>query len=69
MKIEDNIIEEIFNNLKNKSNYIKRKKEIEKFNKSNSILKKRYSNNSCKIWNIFYNNSFKSSRCTSSYLY
>ena len=40
MKIEDNIIEEIFNNLKNKSNYIKRKKEIEKFNKSNSILKK-----------------------------
>jgi xanthine dehydrogenase large subunit len=40
MKIEDNIIEELFNNLKNKSNYIKRKKEIQKFNKSNSILKK-----------------------------
>ena len=40
MKIEDNIIEDIFNKLKNKSNYIKRKKEIEIFNKSNSILKK-----------------------------
>jgi xanthine dehydrogenase large subunit len=40
MKIEDNIIEELFNNLKIKSNYIKRKKEIQKFNKSNSILKK-----------------------------
>jgi len=40
MKIEDNIIEDIFNKLKNKSNYIKRKKEIEIFNKSNSVLKK-----------------------------
>ena len=30
MKIEDNIIEEIFSNLKKKSNYIKRQKEIEK---------------------------------------
>ncbi len=40
MRIEDNIIEELFNNLKNKSNYTKRKKEIQKFNKSNSILKK-----------------------------
>ena len=40
MKIEDNIIEEIFSDLKKKSNYIKRQKEIEKFNSSNSILKK-----------------------------
>ena len=40
MKVEDNIIKDIFNNLKNKSNYIKRKKEIEIFNKSNSIIKK-----------------------------
>ena len=40
MKIEDNIIEEIFNDLKKKSNYTRRKKEIEKFNNSNEILKK-----------------------------
>ena len=37
MKIEDNIIEEIFNDLKKKSNYTRRKKEIEKFNNSNEI--------------------------------
>ena len=40
MRVEDNIIKEIFNDLKNKSNYIKRKKAIERFNKTNSILKK-----------------------------
>ena len=40
MKVEDNIIKEIFINLIKSSNYIKRRKLINSFNKKNSILKK-----------------------------
>ena len=40
MKITDNVIEDIFNKLIKKSNYKKRKKEIDNFNKKNKVLKK-----------------------------
>jgi len=40
MKVEDNIINEIFNDLLKKSNYKKRRKKIIEFNKKNKILKK-----------------------------
>ncbi|MDC6447841.1 xanthine dehydrogenase molybdopterin binding subunit [Alphaproteobacteria bacterium] len=40
MKITDNVISDIFNQLINKSQYYKRKKDIEKFNCKNKILKK-----------------------------
>ena len=40
MKITDNVIEDIFNKLIKKSNYKKRKIEIDNFNKKNKILKK-----------------------------
>ena len=40
MKITDNVINDIFEKLKLKSNYKKRRKEIEKFNSKNKILKK-----------------------------
>ncbi len=40
MKIEDNVIHDIFNTLIKKSNYQKRKKEIFNFNNKNKILKK-----------------------------
>ena len=40
MKITDNVIEDIFNKLIKKSNYKKRKVEIDNFNKKNKILKK-----------------------------
>ncbi len=40
MKITDNVIEEIFNKLIKKSNYKKRKIEIDNFNKKNKVLKK-----------------------------
>ena len=40
MKITDNNIDEIYNKLLNSSKYIKRRKEIDKFNSSNRYLKK-----------------------------
>ncbi len=40
MRITDNVIEDIFNRLIKKSNYKKRKAEINKFNKRNKVLKK-----------------------------
>ena len=40
MKVEDNIIQEIFTDLIRSSNYIKRRKLINNFNKKNSIFKK-----------------------------
>ncbi len=40
MRITDNVIEDIFNKLIKKSNYKKRKIEIDNFNKKNKILKK-----------------------------
>ena len=40
MKITDNVISDIFDQLINKSQYFKRKKDIEKFNSKNKILKK-----------------------------
>ena len=40
MKITDNVISDIFDQLINKSQYYKRKKNIEKFNRKNKILKK-----------------------------
>jgi len=40
MKVEDNIINEIFEDLMKKSNYINRRKKIIEFNKKNNILKK-----------------------------
>ena len=40
MKITDNVIEAIFNKLIKKSNYKKRKLEIDNFNKKNKVLKK-----------------------------
>ena len=40
MKITDNVIEDIFNKLIKKSNYKKRKIEIDNFNKKNKVLKK-----------------------------
>jgi len=40
MKITDNVIEDIFNKLIKKSNYKKRKVEIDNFNKKNKVLKK-----------------------------
>ena len=40
MKITDNVIEDIFNKLIKKSNYKKRKAEINNFNKKNKVLKK-----------------------------
>ena len=40
MRITDNVIEDIFNKLIKKSNYKKRKKEIDNFNKKNKVLKK-----------------------------
>ncbi len=40
MKITDNVIEDIFNKLIKKSNYKKRKIEIDNFNKINKVLKK-----------------------------
>ena len=40
MKIEDNVIHDIFNTLIKKSNYKKRKREIFNFNNKNKILKK-----------------------------
>jgi len=40
MKITDNVIEDIFNKLIKKSNYKKRKTEIDNFNKKNKVLKK-----------------------------
>jgi xanthine dehydrogenase large subunit len=69
MKITDNVIEDIFNKLIKKSNYKKRKIEIDNFNKKNKVLKKRNSNNTCKVWNIIYNYSFKPRWCLSSYLH
>ena len=40
MKVTDNVISDIFDQLINKSQYYKRKKDIEKFNRKNKILKK-----------------------------
>ncbi len=40
MRITDNVIEDIFNKLIKKSNYKKRKIEIDNFNKKNKVLKK-----------------------------
>ena len=40
MKITDNVIEDIFNKLIKKSNYKKRKTEIDNFNKKKKVLKK-----------------------------
>ena len=40
MRITDNVIEDIFNKLIKKSNYKKRKVEINNFNKKNNVLKK-----------------------------
>ena len=40
MKITDNVIEDIFNKIIKKSNYKKRKIEIDNFNKKNKVLKK-----------------------------
>ena len=40
MKIEDNVIQEIFNQLINKSNYKKRYSKIKRFNSNNKYLKK-----------------------------
>ena len=40
MRITDNVIEDIFNKLIKKSNYKKRKVEINNFNKKNKVLKK-----------------------------
>ena len=40
MRITDNVIEDIFNKLIKKSNYKKRKAEINNFNKKNKVLKK-----------------------------
>ena len=40
MKITDNVIEDVFNKLIKKSNYKKRKIEIDNFNKKNKVLKK-----------------------------
>ena len=40
MKIEDNVINEIFSKFKKKSNYKKRYLEIKKFNKKNKYRKK-----------------------------
>ncbi len=40
MRITDNVIEDIFNKLIKKSNYKKRKVEIDNFNKKNKVLKK-----------------------------
>ena len=40
MKVEDNVVNEIFNDLLKKSNYKKRRKKIIDFNKKNKILKK-----------------------------
>ena len=40
MRITDNVIEDIFNKLVKKSNYKKRKVEIDNFNKKNKVLKK-----------------------------
>ena len=37
MKVEDNIINEIFKDLLNKSNYQKRKRKVIEFNKKNTI--------------------------------
>ena len=42
MKINDNVINEIFNDLKIKSNYKKRYIEIKKYNQNNKFKKKRY---------------------------
>ena len=68
MKINDNVIQEIYKSLLNKSNYKKRYKEIRKFNLKNKF-KKRDSINAGQIWNFFYYNSSKSSWCISSYIY
>jgi len=38
--VEDNIIDEITNELINDSNYLSRRKEVDKFNKNNKYLKK-----------------------------
>ncbi len=40
MRITDNVIEDVFNKLIKKSNYKKRKIEIDNFNKKNKVLKK-----------------------------
>ena len=40
MTIEDNVINEIFKNLENKSNYKKRYLDIKKFNEKNKFKKK-----------------------------
>jgi len=40
MKIEDNIIQDLFFNLMKSSNYVKRRKKIDEFNKKNKIFKK-----------------------------
>ena len=40
MKVEDNVIDDIFNNLLKQSNYKRRKKDIINFNNKNKILKK-----------------------------
>ena len=40
MKIQDNVINEIFKNLENKSNYKKRYSDIRKFNEKNKFKKK-----------------------------
>ena len=69
MKINDNVIEDIFKRLLSKSNYKKRFKDIRNFNLKNKFKKKRNSFNSCKIWYFFYNNSFKSGWRSSSCVY
>ena len=46
MKIEDNVIQAIFDKLIKSSNYKIRRSEIKKFNSINKYLKKRNSNNS-----------------------
>ena len=58
MKIEDNVIQEIFNQLIKKSNYKKRYFKIKKFNLNNRYLKK-----ICRrFWNFIYRSCFLWSR-------
>ena len=68
MKIKDNVINELFEELKTKSDYKNRVQKLKNLTKKIN-LKKRYSNYTCKIWYFIYNNTSKSSRSTCSYLY
>ena len=69
MKIEDNVINEIFNKLEKKSNYKKRYLEIKKFNEKNKYKKKGIAITPVKFGISFTTIHLKSSRSISSYLY